>query len=649
MTARRGGGFPQGGAWRPQITLIMRGGPQAGHHFFAEKDNVIIGRVAGNDVVINDPQVSRRHASISWDGSRWIIKDLGSTNGTFVNGVRVTGTQVLREGDVVGLGDVLLTFQSAAMPASDITMAGMQRPPVPPPPGRAPVRPPAPAAGGGTSWVTMTGLGVAAILVIALLAVAALWLLSQKTPSGAPTVVINSPPNGTQVQVGDEVSIQSTATDAKGITRIELWADGNLYRTDSSPNPQGQPSFTVVQKWPATVKGSHTLMVKAYNAEGGASAPVSIVVNVGEVGATVTGAPPAATSTPTPTPTPTATQPGTPLPPGVPTATPSSTPLPTATTRACNDDAIFVTDLTVPDGTEFGPAQRIDKAWRLRNTGSCTWGSGYKLAFIAGDRMRAPDSVSVPNTAPGNTADIGVLLYAPSAPGTYTGYWRMQNPSGALFGQQVSVKIRVPSPATPTHTPSPTPSPSPTSPAQISFRVDRSSINAGECVTMFWDVENVREVYVDGSPQAGHGSQGLCPCSTETHTLRVVRTDGVEETRTVTINVSGVCPPSGPPDTPTQLSPADGSVFDHYPRTATFQWSAVSYPGGVTYGIEIQWGTPSGTDWQNYKTVTGLTSPTYDMDNFIGALNKGRWRVWAHSDTGGDSAKSGWWYFHFTQ
>ncbi len=60
-----------------------------------------IGRHPANDLVVEHPRVSSRHASVEWEGDRWRIKDLGSSNGTSVNGKRITGRRALKAGDVV--------------------------------------------------------------------------------------------------------------------------------------------------------------------------------------------------------------------------------------------------------------------------------------------------------------------------------------------------------------------------------------------------------------------------------------------------------------------------------------------------------------------------------------------------------------------
>jgi hypothetical protein len=70
-----------------------------------------IGRSRDCDVVLSDPNVSRRHAELRPRGGGWAIADLGSTNGVSVNGVRVERPQTLRPGDRIEIGTSLLTFE----------------------------------------------------------------------------------------------------------------------------------------------------------------------------------------------------------------------------------------------------------------------------------------------------------------------------------------------------------------------------------------------------------------------------------------------------------------------------------------------------------------------------------------------------------
>lgn len=74
-------------------------------------------------------------------------------------------------------------------------------------------------------------------------------------------------------------------------------------------------------------------------------------------------------------------------------------------------------------------------------------------------------------------------------------------------------------------------------PPSINLWVDNATINAGQCTTVRWDVQNVREVYFNEQGVAGQGAQQVCPAGTTTYTLRVVRQDGGQETRQVTVTV----------------------------------------------------------------------------------------------------------------
>jgi hypothetical protein len=97
------------------VQLVMRAGPNPGKTIPIEKSEIFIGRDIANDVLINDAEVSRRHARISIQAGNYVIEDLGSTNGTFVNGQKLAGPRVLRVGDTVMFGEnVSLTFEMTA-------------------------------------------------------------------------------------------------------------------------------------------------------------------------------------------------------------------------------------------------------------------------------------------------------------------------------------------------------------------------------------------------------------------------------------------------------------------------------------------------------------------------------------------------------
>src|SRR5436309_15551139 len=87
-----------------------------------------IGR-EGCDLVLPDPEVSRRHAAIRAAGGGLAVEDLDSTNGTFVNDERIEGTRELKDGDVVRIGNTALRIR-ATTPATHVGAAGAGAPQV---------------------------------------------------------------------------------------------------------------------------------------------------------------------------------------------------------------------------------------------------------------------------------------------------------------------------------------------------------------------------------------------------------------------------------------------------------------------------------------------------------------------------------------
>jgi len=126
---------------------------------------------------------------------------------------------------------------------------------------------------------------------------------------------------------------------------------------------------------------------------------------------------------------------------GGPTAASSSTGT-TGGTQVCNN-ATYVSDVTVPDGTVMIPGQNFVKTWTVKNTGTCQWTTDYKLVFLSGEAMGGTSVPLTGTVAAGQTANLSVALVAPNLPGAYTGSWRLQDASGAYFGDAITVVITV--------------------------------------------------------------------------------------------------------------------------------------------------------------------------------------------------------------
>jgi len=90
--------------------LILQRGNEAGQRWPLEEKEIIVGRSIDCDIVLPDRQVSRHHARIRWDGEGYIVEDMGSKNGTFVNGQELTEPRRLEDGDEI---QIALRFKLA--------------------------------------------------------------------------------------------------------------------------------------------------------------------------------------------------------------------------------------------------------------------------------------------------------------------------------------------------------------------------------------------------------------------------------------------------------------------------------------------------------------------------------------------------------
>ncbi len=89
--------------------LLVTAGPNAGVEYYLTEENTTIGSVGGNSIVLPFNGVSKRHAGVKIDEMRFELTDFGSTNGTLVNGSKIT-KQFLRDGDVISIGEAEIRF-----------------------------------------------------------------------------------------------------------------------------------------------------------------------------------------------------------------------------------------------------------------------------------------------------------------------------------------------------------------------------------------------------------------------------------------------------------------------------------------------------------------------------------------------------------
>lgn len=183
-----------------------------------------------------------------------------------------------------------------------------------------------------------------------------------------------------------------------------------------------------------------TVLILTACASGGTPAPTATAVDINAVQTTVVetivakvtqtaAAQPSATATLTPAP-----------------KTPTVTVTPTAAasgTAALCDNSAFVSDASVPDGTQMTAGQAFVKTWRVKNTGTCSWKTTYRLIYAYGEKLGGLTTALTAEVLPNSEVEISINLQAPTKAGNYGGYWRLANNNGTPFGQVLTVIITV--------------------------------------------------------------------------------------------------------------------------------------------------------------------------------------------------------------
>jgi hypothetical protein len=283
----------------PGPRLVVR---HTGQRFSLAEGSVTIGREDDNLIVLADGRASRHHATIEDRAGTLVIHDLHSANGTFVNGRRVAGTQVLRQGDAIRIGDTFLDVHLAPGGDPGATM-------------HAPRAAPAgvyaedygaqtqqmagdwQAAPRGSRWPAI----LAGLLVVAIIALAVILGLLFLRQDGAPpvSVVLESPANGSQVESGSQVLLEASAS-GEELTTLELLVDGVLVVHASSPDPGGTDSLRASIPW-VFEAGTHIISAQARTAGGRVTEPVAAsLLAVDTMAGASPVAPPPATDAPTP-------------------------------------------------------------------------------------------------------------------------------------------------------------------------------------------------------------------------------------------------------------------------------------------------------------------------------------------------------------
>src|SRR5689334_15551272 len=97
------------------VIITEKGGAQRREEF--DQTEITIGRVQGNDIILPRSNVSKRHSRLVLKDGRFIVVDLKSTNGTYVNGRKITSPLVVKPGDKIYIGDFILGLEDGSQEA----------------------------------------------------------------------------------------------------------------------------------------------------------------------------------------------------------------------------------------------------------------------------------------------------------------------------------------------------------------------------------------------------------------------------------------------------------------------------------------------------------------------------------------------------
>jgi hypothetical protein len=172
---------------RPSF-LVMRQGPQPDRRIPLDKDAMTVGRAEDNDIVVDDAEISRHHARLTRQGDNWLLEDLGSRNGTFVSGQRISGPVTLTPGAQVSFGPkTSFSLEGGPLPAETIAAQPAPAQAAPQPPRRS-----------TCLWVSVGGGALA--IVFALVVAAALGYFFFFKPSEVVSPTPTAPPQPTATQ-----------------------------------------------------------------------------------------------------------------------------------------------------------------------------------------------------------------------------------------------------------------------------------------------------------------------------------------------------------------------------------------------------------------------------------------------------------------
>jgi WD40 repeat protein len=202
--------------------LVASSGPSSGSAFEMMGSSITIGRAADNAIVLDDNTVSRHHARLELQGNTYVLTDLDSANGTWVNGRRISEPVPLQANDSIRFGNVsVFAFSPQPFLDGDKTFSaqdiGPERAPMP---AAAPVQPRSAARGGLPGWFLAIGCVLVILIVVLVAALIVLLVLPSRTkPTPSANVKPTLPPM-TAISLGPTSTPVPTETPTPTFTLV---------------------------------------------------------------------------------------------------------------------------------------------------------------------------------------------------------------------------------------------------------------------------------------------------------------------------------------------------------------------------------------------------------------------------------------------
>ena len=398
---------------------------------FITSETTRIGRELDNEIPIDDLQVSRYHTKITLENDYLTVEDLGSANGTKVNDTSLTQPAIVQAGDTITVASYNFEVQGPPRSVARSRQKTEDSAPV------VPVDPvvdaqPRPVESKRRVWPWL--LLIAALLVALIIILAGVIAGQQlfftvnapptsvsinatPTPLSVEIIVNQAPPGDSQVPVNQSVTIQATAFDPAGVTRVELWINGRMIEMVNSPLAQNAQSMTVTFQWAAEEADEYVVELRSYN-QAGLSAVTDVTTLIAHSGTSTPEPTPVSMITPaSPTTSPTPAPTSTPLPPtatATETATPAASALPTAAVAMLRVDTPLLNVRAGPS-TQYELVGRLaagDEAQILGQSGG-TQAGWWQISFAGSPNGLGWVSASSTFVTATNTQNVPVIPAPP--------------------------------------------------------------------------------------------------------------------------------------------------------------------------------------------------------------------------------------------